>query len=114
MAEQISWQEWAQEGARKFGSNPMEWRFVCPSCGHVAAASEWIELGAPQNAVGFACVGNWMAVAAPVGSSTGPCVYQGSVGDLSPIHLIDEAGTTFPMFAFADPIPDAVPPEDAA
>lgn len=113
MIEQVSMDDWQKEGTRRFGGDFMAWKFVCPSCGHVATPQDWDDLGAPRSMVAYACVGNWMAVAAPVGTlSKGPCIYQGHINRENPMHVVTEDGTTYEMFAFADP--DPVEPTEAA
>lgn len=47
------------EGQRRFGTDPLEWQFVCPSCGHVASVKDWKTAGAPEGAVAFSCVGRY-------------------------------------------------------
>ena len=33
--------EWLAEATRRFGDDPMAWKFVCPSCGHIASVQDW-------------------------------------------------------------------------
>lgn len=71
--------EWHAEGLRRFGPDIDSWRFVCPSCGHVAAVRDWRAAGAPDSAVAFSCIGCWAAAApgATFGQKGGPCNYAG-------------------------------------
>lgn len=95
--------EWTAEAGRRFGADPMGWRFVCPSCGHVAAVREWRDAGAPEGAVAFSCVGRWLnadgtRAFAGVG---GPCNYAGGgfIG-LNPV-AVDFDGREHRVFDFA-------------
>lgn len=48
---------WRDAAVALFGENPMQWRFVCPSCGHVASVQDWKDAGATEGEVAFSCVG---------------------------------------------------------
>lgn len=41
--------EWSAEGRKRFGDDQMQWRFVCPACGHVASVQDYKDAGAPVN-----------------------------------------------------------------
>ncbi|TCT21176.1 VVA0879 family protein [Thiobaca trueperi] len=97
--------EWIAEGRRRFGDDMMNWRFVCPACGHVAAARDWKDAGAPPNAVAFSCVGRWLPTAreAFADAGHGPCNYAGGgLFRLNPLHVRREDGQIEPVFAFAE------------
>lgn len=51
--------EWLAEATRRFGDDPMAWKFVCPSCGHIASVQDWKDAGAPEGAVAFSCIGRY-------------------------------------------------------
>ena len=51
---------WLAEAERRFGKDPLRWRFVCPSCGHVASVQDYKDVGAPVECVGFSCIGRWL------------------------------------------------------
>jgi hypothetical protein len=90
--------EWIAEGARRFGPDPMNWRFVCPACGHVATPVDWEAAGAPKGAFAFSCVGRWLPDAREAfANGPGPCNYAGGglIG-LNPTQVDDER-----IFAFA-------------
>ena len=88
----------------------MKWRFVCPSCSHVASVGDWYAAGADDNAVAFSCVGR----AAKPGSDIektradkafknagGPCNYTGGgLFKLNPV-AVEKDGVTHTMFEFA-------------
>ena len=96
--------EWNAEGERLFGTDRRQWRFICPSCKHVATVKDWEDIGAPFEAVAFSCVGRW--IKGPVGKIGGnmqPCDYAGGgLFKLNPVHVIrNEAGETTRVFEFA-------------
>lgn len=52
-------EEWKQQGEALFGSDQMQWNFVCPVCGHVQSVQDYKDAGAPSSAAAFSCVGRW-------------------------------------------------------
>lgn len=38
-------EDWQAEAVRRFGPDQMKWKFVCPSCGHVASIQDWKDAG---------------------------------------------------------------------
>lgn len=98
--ESVTHEEWAAEAKKRFGDNPMKWKFVCPSCGHVAAVEDWKKAGAPSNAAAFSCVGRWTG-----GGDMGvtkPCNYAGGgLFRLNPVHVKMPDGSEHRAFAFA-------------
>ena len=32
---------WEAEGVRRFGPEKLDWKFICPSCGHIASVNDW-------------------------------------------------------------------------
>lgn len=71
-------EEWKAEAVRRFGEDPMKWRFVCPSCGYVASVEDWKNAGAQEGAVAFSCVGRYMGSKKEIFDKTaGPCNYAG-------------------------------------
>lgn len=113
MSRTISEQEWNGQGEALFGADRMAWRFVCPSCGHVASVADWKAAGAPAEAAAFSCVGRWVGGNEAFGGpGTGPCNYAGGglIG-LNPVRVergvgldgIDRGAT--PVFEFAEVAP---------
>ena len=96
--------EWNAEGILKFGPDQMEWRFVCPGCGHVASVQDWKNAGAPSSAVAFSCVGRWTEGAKEFGSpGPGPCNYAGGgLFRLNPVMVTGDHGKQHGLFEFAD------------
>ena len=107
MAEQqmacMTFAEWNAEGERRFGSDRMLWRFVCPSCGHVASVADWKAVGAPEGAVAFSCVGRYLPHCSEMCVKPGPCNYAGGglIG-LNPVTVSDMDGKLHDLFAFAE------------
>lgn len=103
-------EQWLAEARRRFGLDALDWRFACPVCGHAASAWDWRAAGAPEGAVGFACVGRWLPAARDAfgGEGPGPCNYTGGgLFRLNPV-TVEHEGETFQIFAFAEPEADDV------
>jgi predicted RNA-binding Zn-ribbon protein involved in translation (DUF1610 family) len=100
----LSSAEWDAEARRLFGPDPRDWRFVCPSCGHVAAVRDWRAAGAPRDAVAVSCVGRWLEQRqAAFSGGPGPCDYAGTgLFKLNPVR-VKSGDRVWHMFAFADP-----------
>jgi hypothetical protein len=91
--------EWHATGEQLFGPDIMQWKFVCPSCGHVASVQDYKDAGAPEGAVAFSCVGRYLPKRSEAfgGNGSGPCNYAG--GGLIGLNPVDVAGRR--TFAFA-------------
>lgn len=92
-------------GVERFGPDPMKFKFICPSCGHVASAEDYKAAGAPATAVGFSCIGRWLPGdwdSNTLRKAGGPCDYAGGglIG-LNPVTLSDRKESYFD-FAPAD------------
>ena len=88
----LTYLEWFAEGDRLFGKDALDWRFVCPSCGHVAAARDWIAAGAEEGHIAFSCVQRWAG---------GPCSYAGGgLFKLNPVTVLTRNGEVT-LFEFA-------------
>lgn len=96
----ITMEEWHAEGVRRFGTDEMRWRFICPSCGHVASVQDYKDAGAPENVVAFSCVGRWLPNAVQILEKPGPCNYAG--GGLFRLNPVQIDGRTERYFAFAE------------
>lgn len=103
MTEPITHAEWVAEGRRLFGEDTMQWRFVCPSCWHIASVADWKEAGAPEGAVAFDCVGRYDGhMDRPMCSKPGPCNYTGAgLFKLNPVAVRFPDGKMRRAFAFA-------------
>lgn len=91
-------EEWLTEGYRRFGPDQMKWRFVCPSCGHVASVQDYKDAGAAVSVVAFSCIGRWMDHPRDAfGEGPGPCNYAG--GGLIGINPVEVDGHRYFEFA---------------
>lgn len=97
--------EWFAEGERLFGPGIMQWRFVCPSCGHIASVQDWKDAGAPEGAVAFSCIGRYLPERSEAfgGQGSGPCNYTG--GGLIRLNPVDVEGRQTFAFARGEPTP---------
>jgi hypothetical protein len=105
--------EWHADGVSQFGADEMAWRFICPSCGHVATPADWKSAGAPEGAVAFSCVGRWMpeTTGEVFDKKGGPCNYAGGgLFGLNPVLVVQDNGKEHRIFAFA-PASDALSPQ---
>ena len=95
--------EWVAEATRRFGADPLKWRFVCPSCGHVAAVQDWKDAGAPSECAAFSCVGRWMKTTKEAfRKDGGPCNYAGGgLFKLNPVKVTMPDGSENVAFDFA-------------
>ena len=104
MTRKVTLDQYIAEAEAKFGSDRLNWKFVCPACGHVSSAADYKAANAPEGAVGFSCVGRWTA--SPIDAFSkgqGPCNYAG--GGLFCINPVEIEGHGY-YFEFAsDPIP---------
>lgn len=104
MSATMTQEVWKAKAVELFGNDPLTWRFVCPSCGHVAAVSAWLAAGAPENTVAFSCVGRWLPGTQDdrtFRKEGGPCTYAGGgLFRLNPVHVIDPDGKVHDVFAF--------------
>lgn len=97
--------EWHAEAEKRFGKDPMNWKFACPSCGHIQSVSDYKAAGAPSSACAFSCVGRWLPkeqIGEGFGKK-GPCNYAGGgLIHLNPIRVLRPDGGTTEAFDFAE------------
>ncbi|MCV2349311.1 VVA0879 family protein [Paucibacter sp. Y2R2-4] len=99
---------WRAQAVERFGADPLKWRFVCPSCGHVAAVQDWRAAGAPEGSVAFSCVGRYTgdraaAAAAAFKYSGGPCNYtSGGLFIINKVFVTLKSGEECPVFEVAE------------
>jgi hypothetical protein len=95
-------EEWIQEGERRFGPDRLNWKFVCPVCGHIASAGDWKAAGAREAEVAFSCIGRHIpgSRSAFEDKGEGPCNYAGGgLFRLNPVQIDENEDR---LFAFAD------------
>ena len=100
----MTYEEWKAEGTKRFGGDMLQWRFVCPSCGHVAKVDDWKQAGAPEGAVAFSCVGRWRGGddKKSFRNNGGPCFYTGGgLFKINPVRVVHIDGKEHNLFAFA-------------
>lgn len=102
----LSLEAWQALARERYGDDPMKWRFVCPSCGHVAAVEDWKNAGASPGAVAFSCIGRFVgdpmaAADAAFRNEGGPCNYTS--GGLLCINkvILEIDGVECPAFEVA-------------
>jgi len=86
--------EWEAEGEKRFGKDTMNWKFVCPSCGHVWSKKDWKDAGAGEGEVAFSCVGRHLLNPKDAfGNDGGPCNYAGGgLFRINPVRITDIPG----------------------
>lgn len=101
---EIKYQDWLKEAAEKFGKDPLEWKFVCPSCGYVASVKDWKNAGASEGEIAFSCVGRRLNTENEIWNKNGgPCNYAGGgLFRLNPVKVVLEDGHIRETFAFAE------------
>lgn len=100
-------EEWLTEGERRFGPDPMKWRFVCPSCKGVQMVEDFKGLVPAGTDAGVAysnCIGRYDGIHGGVEILSGqsPCNYaSGGLFNLNPVWV--KAGDEIHrVFAFAE------------
>lgn len=85
----LTYPQWHAEGTRRFGCDLLQWRFVCPSCGHVATPAQWKAVGAAAGEVAFSCIGRHTPGAGSIFSGKSPCNYAGGgLVRLNPVTVV--------------------------
>jgi hypothetical protein len=94
-------EEWQARARELFGNNPEQWKFTCPSCGHVASVGDWRKAGASEGEIAFSCIGRHSEYASEFGRPPGPCNYAG--GGLFRLNPVQVGNCPDRIFQFADP-----------
>jgi len=95
--------EWLAEAECRFGPHPDLWRFVCPSCGHIASVGEWKDAGATEGEIAFSCIGRNLGSMKELGAKKGPCNYAGGgLFRLNPVTVVFFDGHERETFEFAE------------
>lgn len=97
-------EEWIAEATRRFGPDPLHWKFRCPVCGFVASSADWKAAGAPVEAVGVSCVGRWTGGKGTLHQPKPqqPCDYAGyGLFRLNPVR-VEHEGEIHELFEFAE------------
>lgn len=65
---------WTKEGNRRFGDNYMDWKFLCPMCGHIASVQDFKNAGAKDpNCAYQECIGRYTGKSSPVKGDSSGC-----------------------------------------
>jgi hypothetical protein len=93
-------EKWRDEAVRRFGADPLGWRFVCPVCHSEMSVDDYRKAGAPEDAIAYSCVGRYQTSPREAfdGSGPGPCNYAG--GGLFRLNPVVVDGHR--LFAFAE------------
>jgi len=104
--------DWIAEGTRRFGSNMMDWRFVCPVCGNIASCEDFRvfkDRGSEPNSATCECIGRYSGGKRAFDNrkkDDKPCNYAGyGLFQLSPVRVTLPNGKEIHAFAFDEPRP---------
>lgn len=104
--------EWNALGESLFGSDRMNWVFVCPVCKTPQSANDYknngVDLKKHVGMIGFSCIGRVLpaekrqeGIMNPRKKDGTPCNYAGGgLFKLNPIAIIDVAGAEHLLFDF--------------
>jgi len=100
--------EWLAEAKKRFGDDPLNWKFVCPSCGHIQSCVDfrpYKDKGADPNDAYFSCIGRFDGhMKTSMLSGESPCNYTlGGLFVLATTVVVLEDGRQLPVFEFAPP-----------
>lgn len=97
-------QEWLAQGALFFGEDRMQWRFVCPSCGHIQTAADLLpykDRGATPDSCYFNCLGRYSGTGGEMCGDQQPCNYTtGGFLNISPVTINLPDGKSMRVFDF--------------
>lgn len=106
--------EWLAKGKELYGEKMGEWKFRCPSCGHVQTGNDFKKLkadgnfdGVIESVVYFSCIGRWLPEATgTIFNKARPCNYTNGgllciTDDFVKIED-DEGCNGVPVFPYAD------------
>lgn len=99
--------EWRVEGERRFGADPLKWKFVCPSCGHIQAVEDFRPYkaqGATADSAFQQCIGRFTGAGGAFDATKWkPCNYAiYGLFHLQHVVVIHENGSEVKAFSFAD------------
>lgn len=103
---ETTYEEWLARGRQLFGKDMKLWRFVCPSCGHIQTANDFLEAGVKGEEIGkylgFSCIGRFDGHShVEMCSGEGPCNYtSGGLFNLAPVRVKIDNQKTRSVFAF--------------
>jgi hypothetical protein len=92
--EKLTYEEWKQEGIKRYGEDKRNWKFKCPNCGHVQTFNDFLKEGCSeddaQGMIGFSCIGRIMKECkGELFNKKSPCNYAGGgLFRLNPIMIV--------------------------
>ena len=97
--------EWQDEAKRRFGDDPMSWKFRCPMCGHVASVRDFKDAGAKSSSCAYQeCIGRYTGKGSPKkGNDSGCdwCIY-GLFGTEDHDKVVADNGKEIDVYPFAE------------
>lgn len=106
--------DWLAEAKRRFGEDPLNWRFQCPICKHVQTLGDFKAIGAEPQSAYQECIGRHLQkpardLAGTPGSNgkKSPCDYAAYGLFSSGIQVQGESGRPVYVFPFAQDVPMA-------
>ena len=66
-------EEWKAELTKRFGENPLDYKFVCPACGKISSGKEFKDAGATPNDMYCKCIGRFTGKGTPTKNSKDGC-----------------------------------------
>lgn len=103
----LTYEEWVQEGTKRYGPDKKIWKFKCPNCGYIQTYNDFLKEGSSkeeaQGMIGFSCIGRIMKnCKGELGNKKQPCNYAGGgLFKLNPI-IITENGKEQGYFDFEE------------
>ena len=88
--------DYVAEAVKRFGSDPADWKFVCPACGRVNSGKEFKEAGCEPNDMWQNCIGRY-------DKSKGCNWAAYGLFDVCKVHIEFPDGHVSPAFEIADP-----------
>lgn len=86
---------WEREARRRFGPNKLGWKWTCHHCLTTFSVADYILSGAPQDKIGFACLG--------IFEPSVHCSYNGILPlPGNPVTVLMAGGVKMRMLAFAE------------
>lgn len=55
----IKFADWLKELRSRFGEDDEDWKFVCPSCGHVQSVADFNAIGVDGNKAYYECISRY-------------------------------------------------------
>lgn len=99
--------EWLARGKELFGENSLQWRMVCPGCGHVQTPNEFRpfkDRGATPDSARQECIGRYTGGRSwAYDGGEGPCDYAAyGLFGIAPVKVTTPDGKEHSCFAFDD------------